>query len=287
MNQLEHALSLNTHGERLVEQGNLTDAIPLFKNAIRAYPDLSQAHINLYELIRNDRNQCDEIIRFLQNLLRDSPKCNTANLHNTLGVLLKADDIFAARTSYERAIRDDPQFATAHKNLGTLLEFQFHEFEDAAISYLNAIRSNPKYARAYYRLAMILLNRFTAESFPLSKLCFQITLSLEPSIFMEDMRFRLYLSFFRFAFPEEAEVAIGALRALTKMKRKRIDLYAFVNAFNDLDPGLRSFVIFVRPRFVTESREKLCERVIWMRSIQIDFPQDVFTLIMQFLFYIN
>jgi tetratricopeptide (TPR) repeat protein len=75
-----------------------------------------------------------------------------------LGLLLKNkfQDYDGAKASYGRAIKADPNSATAHYNLGLLLADKFQDYDSAKASYGRAIKADPNHAGAINNLGVLL-----------------------------------------------------------------------------------------------------------------------------------
>ena len=77
---------------------------------------------------------------------------NDANAHYNLGLILKKlGKSEEAKNSYQKAIEINPNFTAAYNNLGVVFK-ELGEFKKAISSYLKAIEIKPNYAMAYYNL---------------------------------------------------------------------------------------------------------------------------------------
>lgn len=142
--------------ERLVNNGDLQDAIDHYKKALAIDPDLSGVHFELGEAIlqfaaTNAQYQAaKQQIEMAERMEGDKPGIECA-----LGEIAlrqsKPDDAYA---HYRRAFAMDPESATADLGMGKVLMTM--EKPRQAIRYLQmAVRSDSLNADAHYRLAQV------------------------------------------------------------------------------------------------------------------------------------
>ena len=82
-----------------------------------------------------EKGECTAAAELVRKVLASSP--NSSSAYNLLGICqAQAGDFDEARSSFQRALESNPQFATAHVNLGKLL-IRMHE-EAAAIQHFKA-----------------------------------------------------------------------------------------------------------------------------------------------------
>ena len=96
----------------------------------------------------------DEAITSYQQALRLEP--NFAEAHNNLGAVLKErGNLEEAAASFRQALRLASDNAEAHNNLGVVLEEE-GKFDEAIASFQKALRTRPDYAEAHYNLGNVL-----------------------------------------------------------------------------------------------------------------------------------
>ncbi|HNX48994.1 MAG TPA: tetratricopeptide repeat protein [Thermoanaerobaculaceae bacterium] len=182
-------LAMNNLGVALAREGNLTEAIRSYQDALRIRPDYAEAHDNIgVALVR--AGHAAEAIPHYREALRIWP--THAETHNNLGAALagvgKTDEAVGeyrealrlrpgyteARTNlgtalvsqgksgeaiaqYEAALRDAPDSAAAHNNLGLALVSE-GRIDEAVREYREAIRSTPDFAETHNNLAAALVS---------------------------------------------------------------------------------------------------------------------------------
>jgi predicted O-linked N-acetylglucosamine transferase (SPINDLY family) len=156
----------NNLGNALRIQGRLEEALPHFREALRLNPNFAEAHHNLGIALLHLRRPDDAVASFqqalrlkptymaaldsLQQALKQCP--NHAEGHNNLGnILFKLGRLDEARACYEQAVCARPTLAEAHGNLANVLCMQ--GFVDQAVAaYQQALLLKPDYADAHSNL---------------------------------------------------------------------------------------------------------------------------------------
>lgn len=110
------AVALIDEGNRLEEQGRISEAMAQYDAAVQADPRCARAHLNRGNMFLGN-SQLDE-----------------------------------ARESYGLAIACDPKYAAAHFNLGNL-NYRVGQFETAICDYQSAIDIRPDFAEAFLAMA--------------------------------------------------------------------------------------------------------------------------------------
>jgi tetratricopeptide (TPR) repeat protein len=140
--------------------GKLAAAISEYQEAIKANPNLSEAHSNL-GLIYNQQHNYAQALSELRKALAINPK--DAITYNGVGAALRAQkDLTGAIKNWQTAISLDPKLATAHYNLGTAYEIQ-KDFDKALDCYKQAVKNDYRLGEAYYRMGLILQKKNNTE----------------------------------------------------------------------------------------------------------------------------
>jgi tetratricopeptide (TPR) repeat protein len=117
------AVARYNQAQTLYAQGNLTEAIKQYQEAVRLFPRFSSAHNNLgaayYQLSANASLKDEDRQKLLQ----------------------------AAANHFQAAIQVEPNHAEAHNNLGTIL-MAVKRYDEAISHYSDAIRIRPEYKEA-------------------------------------------------------------------------------------------------------------------------------------------
>ncbi len=147
--QIELALGVAYYGQR-----RFTDAIHSFLRTIDLAPEVPQP----YEFIAR---MIDQAGGALPEITRKFAAWNTAESNSALPPYVYAKALAAGNAPLEQcekllreSIARDPKFATAHFELGTLLERQ-RKWQDAAAELQTAVALDPKQADAHYHLARV------------------------------------------------------------------------------------------------------------------------------------
>ena len=140
-------------GTSLSTEGNTTEAIYHYKEAIRIKPDYAEAYGNLGVDLMNQGNTQDAIRRYRQ-ALRFKP--DYAKAHHNLGfALLSLSEFEEAIHHFAEAVRIDPDYAKAHHNLGIALVKQ-SKHKKAIPHFKEALRINPESAKIHNNLGAAL-----------------------------------------------------------------------------------------------------------------------------------
>jgi len=140
-------------GTVFLQEGNVSDAIGYFEQALRTKPDYAEAHSNLGIALAQTGNIEEAIARF-QQALRINP--DYAGAHYNLGIALaQTGNIEEAIAHFQQALRIEPDYAEAHNNLGIAL-YRTGRHEEAIEHFQQALRINPDYAEAHTNLGTAL-----------------------------------------------------------------------------------------------------------------------------------
>lgn len=133
--------------------GKLDQAIEEYGLALKANPELGQAHCNL-GLIYNQQHRYDEAIAEFRKALAINPQ--DAITYNGIGAALRAkNDLDGAIKNWQTAISLKDDLATAHYNLGAAYEMR-KEYDKALDQYQKATESDSRLGEAYYRTGLIM-----------------------------------------------------------------------------------------------------------------------------------
>jgi tetratricopeptide (TPR) repeat protein len=147
------AESDNDLGMQLQGTGRLPEAIRHYKQALRLYPDLADAHINLGNAMLQS-GRIREAIGHYEQALRIKPDFPKA--HNDFGVALaRLGRLPEAISHYEQALRINPTLFRVHYNLGNAL-VQTGKIKEAIAHYEQALQIKPDYADAHNNLGAVL-----------------------------------------------------------------------------------------------------------------------------------
>ncbi|OQX25419.1 MAG: hypothetical protein BWK80_15625 [Desulfobacteraceae bacterium IS3] len=146
-------LAHNSLGAALEKQGNISEAIRHFREALEIKPDGAQAHYNM-GIALEKQGKSSEAIQHLSEALRFKP--DFADAHYNLGIALKRQgNLKDAIRHFSQAVEIKSDFAEAHNNLGNALS---HEGNlKAATEHLSeAVRLKSDYSEAYSNLGTAL-----------------------------------------------------------------------------------------------------------------------------------
>jgi len=143
------------------KQGNPSDAIEQFRQALVIDPDFDRAHNYLGKILAQ-QGMYDEAIYHLFEAVRLNPDYYQAynNIANTLIQLGKIDE---AIKYYNESIRTDPDYIDAHSNLGKLF-YQRGQLDKAIEQFQEVVRIDPENEEAQGNLATSLQRRDTINT---------------------------------------------------------------------------------------------------------------------------
>jgi len=148
-------LASNNLGNILIRQGNLTDAIALFRKSLTV-TESADIHNSLGNALLLAR-QPDEAITQFKKALEIDP-ANFGACNNIGTVYVQEDQVNDAIIQFERALELNPRYADARNNLGNLL-LKNGQIDDAIDQFKKAVEINPTYTDALSNLGWALLKK--------------------------------------------------------------------------------------------------------------------------------
>ncbi len=158
----QHALAVTDHnaiahlhfGNYALQNRNVDEAIPHFREALAIEPGLSDAYGALGTALQL-KGLRQEAMRCLQQALALKPDYPEA--HFNLGAILQAQaQVDEAIPHFQRAIELKPHYAEAYSGLGVALQAKGRTNE--ALAFLQrAVELKPDFPTAHYNLALVLL----------------------------------------------------------------------------------------------------------------------------------
>jgi tetratricopeptide (TPR) repeat protein len=149
-------LALAVHGELLLRDDNLTDALDAFQQALKSDPNFALAYLKTgFILVKLQRLEEAEVV-LRQGLQRDT---QNPGLHLQMGEVFflrpqAPDAAELARTHYRQAIPNNPGAASAHSRLAEL-EMREGSLKVAREHWEKALITNPHMHDALYGLAQL------------------------------------------------------------------------------------------------------------------------------------
>ena len=144
---------LQNLGRARSSQGDYTNAIACYQEALRFRPNLLPVHSSLADLLARS-GQLDEAIAQYQFILRAAP--DNVQARNNLGIALTLQGhLDEAIRLFREVLRADPNQLSAHGNLAYALAAQ-NQFPEAAGQYREVLRLAPDDLRAHQGLASAL-----------------------------------------------------------------------------------------------------------------------------------
>lgn len=148
-------------GNRLRQQGKLTEAEASIEEALRLKPEFEDAH-NALGVVLWGQGRMQEAEASYRRALEIAP--DHVSAHNNLGMVQKdLGKMEEAAHSFRQALRFDPNYARAHYNLGNVLSAQ-DNMGEAEASYLRAVELKPDYTKAHNALGKVQLSLGKAEA---------------------------------------------------------------------------------------------------------------------------
>ena len=125
----------------LMQQGNYAQAVPVLKSVIEREKRLPAPYVNIaiaYNKL-GDKKLAEENLISALKLDIGHPVAN-----NELGLLYRKTGKFnAARTAYENAIKEHPEYLPAIRNLGVLCDLYLHDFNCALEQFEDYLELKP------------------------------------------------------------------------------------------------------------------------------------------------
>jgi Flp pilus assembly protein TadD len=143
----------NNLGMALAAQGQVTEAVRQYREALKSKPDYAEAHSNLGIALAS-RGQLTEAIDQYRQALKSKP--DFAEAYNNLGAALASrGQVAEAIEQYHQALRSKPNYPDAYNNLGLALASQ-GQLTEAIEQFRHALESRPDYADAHNNLGTLL-----------------------------------------------------------------------------------------------------------------------------------
>jgi protein O-mannosyl-transferase len=226
-------------GDALLAQGQISEAIREFQEAIRLKPDYARAHYNLGNAFSN-HGQISEAISEFHEALRLEPGYVAAHI-NLGNALLNQGQINEAIGEFQEAIRLQPDYGRAHYNLGNAL-LKHGQVNEAIGEFQEAIRLEPDYAVTRINLGNALLNQGRINEAARE---FQEAVRLQPDFAEARMNLGGVL-----ARKNELDEAVREFQAAIRLKpdfaEAHMNLGAAFAMKNQLDEAIREFQEAVR-----------------------------------------
>ena len=148
--------NLNNDGNRLLQEGKISEAAEAYRKAIQLDPNNPQWHYNL-SLALSQLGDTKGEKAALEKALELDPHIATA--HNDLGLLdLSERKMNEAEREFRAALEIDPRFAEAQNNLGVVYSQQGKDAE-AGVLFRQSAENDPTYARARVNLGLVMAHQ--------------------------------------------------------------------------------------------------------------------------------
>ncbi len=142
-------LALNLQGNIRVQQNQVTNAIPLYREALTAFPGSADIHYNLGVAL--DKANDLEAVKHYQAALSLNPTMTLA-YENLGSALLRWKRFAHALRVLETATKNDPTYASHWHNLG-LAQLATHKRENARDSFIKSLGLDPSRLNTHLQLA--------------------------------------------------------------------------------------------------------------------------------------
>ncbi len=149
----QEAVEKNAQGVELAQQGKMEEALALFVEAARMYPELPEAHYNR-GVAHRAMGQDAAAAASLRSVIRLRP--GHAEAHYQLGELLFGQArATEAAAEYAAAVEANPEFAAAWLSLGNA-RAALQELRPSIDAYRHASELAPQNSEGHFRLAVAL-----------------------------------------------------------------------------------------------------------------------------------
>jgi len=158
---LRHVESRVDLASALLRKGKVDEAVPVYEEILRRWPDHLQANLDLGSILLR-KGQIDAGIAHFQRLLRVRPDYVEGHINLGMAAQLqgRTDDAIA---HFQKALEIQPVSAETHYNLANIMQAKGQV--DAAVEHYEiALKTRPDFASAHHNLAMILFQRNQPEA---------------------------------------------------------------------------------------------------------------------------
>ena len=208
---VNRARKLYNDGCDAMENLDSTQAMDLFKAALKLRPDMVEAHVNLGVLYRMQGDGLSQM-KHSQEAVRLKPDMPDA--HYNLGLAYSDAKMHSqAIAEFKQAIELKPSFKDAHFNLGTAL-YRIENYTDAAAEFEKCLELSPNWFEAHLNLGT----------------CYLKTGSVDGAIYHFDKAAQLR--------PDSAEAHYDLGEAHIRMERFD-EASAFLQKALEIDPGYK------------------------------------------------
>jgi tetratricopeptide (TPR) repeat protein len=148
----DQAIALTRQANGLAEQGQLTEAVALYREVLRRHQDYAPAHTNL-GIALTQLQKYDEAVVCLRESLRLQPRASEA--YNSLGIVLAKQGRFdEAIASYQHALNIQPESPGVYANWGNVLR-DLGQLEEAHELYEKSLRLKPNAFDTHNNLGIV------------------------------------------------------------------------------------------------------------------------------------
>ncbi|MDP3268705.1 MAG: tetratricopeptide repeat protein [Legionella sp.] len=151
MNQDKDALFKQAY--QLQREGNLSDAITIFKEILNLDPNHPPT-LHFLGLTYAQTGDMTNALDYLTQAVLIEPEPSLLN--NLANVYKKTGNLDKAIQYYQKAIESNPDYAQAHNNLATVYATQ-NKYQQALAHYIKAVHAEPDFSAAHFNLGLLLL----------------------------------------------------------------------------------------------------------------------------------
>ncbi|HDQ03389.1 MAG TPA: tetratricopeptide repeat protein [Deltaproteobacteria bacterium] len=174
-------------GKTYADQGNNAKALIHYYESIKIKPSFGHAHAGLAAILAEEGKYEEAIFHYIT-AIRTSPHPDY-DMHYNLAILYQqTGDINQAIEQYREALRINPNYSSAHLNLGTCLGIR-NEYDGAIYHFRKALRLDPADPGIYFNIGLAQLNK---EDFKSAADSFKAALRLNPNF--EEANYGLHLA---------------------------------------------------------------------------------------------
>ncbi|MEC7984857.1 MAG: sulfotransferase, partial [Myxococcota bacterium] len=250
------------------KQGHLSAAIVAYKRSIEIDPAQSEAYTKIGRCLLKDGQQVEALEAWCRSV---SNNPDQPELHNELGVLYcTLEDYQRSHFHLTESLRQNPDNAFAHYNLGNLLQSAIPPERDAAIAcYRRSIQCDPEFAQAYHNLGNLLLIRNQKEE---GLVCYRKAVSLHPEYVESHLQIALRTTFQTKTDEVEAMESLYHSQELAEEKKVYL-AFGLGKIYDDLEQYEQSFRYY---RAANRLRRKQYDYSIADTRSHVDKIKNVF-----------
>jgi tetratricopeptide (TPR) repeat protein len=245
--------------------GDIDRAIESYETAVRSLEEIDSEDLAenqmrlavLYGMV----GKKDEALERLKDVIDHNPDYATA--HYNIGVLLYDLKRYGeAEEAYREAIRADPNDVTSHSNLGFLL-YDLKRYDEAEESYREAIRADPDDATAQYDIGVLLCD---LKRYGEAEEAYREAIRAEPDLAAAHYNIGVLLNNLK-RYGEAEEAYREAIRAEPDLAAAHTNLGVLLSTLDREEEAIQEFNIALNLKDqLPDKGERIMQALEWLKT---------------------